>query len=413
MHASRPRPFGLRAGPPAGLRHRVVAIAAIAGMIGLVLPAVAAPPAAAAFDPSKVRISLHRVVGGLVQPILVTNAGDGSNRLFVIEKNGQIRIVKDTTLVQAPFLDLSRLVSSGGEQGLLGLAFHPGYRSNHRFYVDYTDVFGDTIIAEYRQSATNPDRADPSTRRVLMRIRQPFANHNGGNLAFGPDGYLYIGMGDGGSEGDPGNRSQSLSTLLGKMLRIDVDHRTGTLPYGIPRSNPFVGRPGLDAIWSYGLRNPWRFSFDRLTGDLWIGDVGGGRFEEIDRATRASGLGRGVNYGWRVMEGRACFDPLVGCRTAGLQLPIATYGHNVGCAVTGGFVYRGRSYPLLQGAYLFSDYCSGRIWSLASNGPSTQTPHLLLASGRSIVSFGESESGELYVADLAGGEILRVVASAH
>ncbi len=384
-------------------RRAALAVAVI--IAGLTL----ASPASAAFDPSAVRLLLAPVVAGLDAPLLVTNAGDGSRRLFVVEQAGRIRIVRSGELVARPFLDISGRISAGGERGLLGLAFHPAYETNRRFYVDYTDSRGNTVIAEFSASAGEPDTADPSSERVLLRIAQPYANHNGGALAFGPDGFLYIATGDGGSGGDPGNRAQSLATRLGKLLRVDVNTRGGTLRYGIPPTNPFVGRYGLDEIWAYGLRNPWRFSFDRSTGDLWIGDVGQARWEEIDRATRASGGGRGRNFGWRVLEGRACYSPPSGCSAAGKTSPIAVYSHSLGCSVTGGFVYRGSAYPVLRGGYLFGDYCSGRIWSLTAAGPSPQTPRLLLASGRSIASFGEDESGEIYVADIGRGEVLRVV----
>jgi glucose/arabinose dehydrogenase len=387
--------------------HRLAATAVAAVLVALAT----STTADAAFDPAAVRLSLVRVADGLEAPLLVTNAGDGSGRLFVVEQPGRIRIVRSGAVVPQPFLDVSARISSGGERGLLGLAFHPVFETNRRFYVDYTDQNGNTVISEFTASTSEPDVAVASSERVLLRIVQPYANHNGGALAFGPDGFLYIATGDGGSGGDPGNRAQSLATRLGKLLRIDVDRRTGSLRYGIPRTNPFVGRTGLDEIWAYGLRNPWRFNFDRTTGDLWIGDVGQNRWEEIDRATRSSGGGRGRNFGWRILEGRACYKPAVGCNATGKLPPIAVYSHALGCAVTGGYVYRGAAYPALRGAYLFGDYCSGRIWSLTAAGPSVQTPRLLLSSGRSIASFGEDEAGELYVADIAAGEILWVVAS--
>jgi glucose/arabinose dehydrogenase len=325
-----------------------------------------------------------------------------------VEQGGQIRILSSGTLLSTPFLDISSRISTGGELGLLGLAFHPQYATNHKFYIDYTDLNGDTIIAEYTSASATRAR---TTGRTLLKIAQPYPNHKGGMLAFGRDGYLYIGMGDGGSAGDPGNRAQSVSSLLGKLLRIDVNHRTGRLPYGIPRTNPYVGRAGLDQIWSRGLRNPWRFSFDRSTGDLWIGDVGQDRYEEIDRALRSSGGGRGVNFGWRVLEGRACYNPSSGCSTSGKQGPIASYSHSYGCAVTGGYVYRGTRYPVLVGGYLFADFCSGRIWSLVAIGRSSQTPQLLLSSGHTISSFGEGNDGSLYLCDLASGEVFLITAS--
>ncbi|HTC85868.1 MAG TPA: PQQ-dependent sugar dehydrogenase [Candidatus Acidoferrum sp.] len=350
-------------------------------------------------------IALVPIAGSFSNPLFVANAHDGTNRLFVVEQGGRIRVIQKGVLLATPFLDIHTKVSCCGERGLLGLAFSPKYKTNGKFYVDYTDVNGNTVIAEYHRSTTN--RASTSA-RILLRITQPYANHNGGMIAFGPDGYLYIGMGDGGSGGDPGNRAQNRSNPLGKILRINVNTRTGKLAYGIPSGNPYVGRAGDDRVWAYGLRNPWRFSFDSSTGDLWIGDVGQDRYEEIDRATRASGGGRGANFGWRVMEGRACYNPSSGCNTSGKRLPIAVYSHAVGCAVIGGYVYRGSLYPAMVGAYLFSDNCSGRIWALKANGASTQTPQQLLDTGLAISSFGQGENGTLYVTDLVGGRVYRV-----
>jgi glucose/arabinose dehydrogenase len=400
--------------------HRLVRVLSGALLLSafLVTSAPTTPPAdalgspAAAFDAARVRLSLSRVTAGLNAPLFVTGAGDGSGRLYVVEQGGRIRIVGGG-LLAAPFLDIRTRVTAGGERGLLGLAFHPTYASNGRFYVDYTDRDGNTVIAEYLRSSTNSNRASSTTERVLLRVVQPFPNHNGGMLAFGPDGFLSIGMGDGGSAGDPGNRAQSTATRLGKLLRIDVDHRTGSLQYANPSSNPYVGRSGLDDIFAIGLRNPWRFSFDRLTGDLWIGDVGQGRWEEIDRATRASGLGRGANYGWRQLEGRACFNPSSGCSTSGKTMPVAVYSHSLGCSVTGGYVYRGTAYPVLQGGYVFGDYCSGRIWALTANGPATQSPRLLLSSGRTISSFGQGDDGTLYLTDISSGELYRLVGTSR
>jgi glucose/arabinose dehydrogenase len=358
------------------------------------------------YSPGHLSLQLVRAAGGFNRPLFVTNAGDGSSRLFVVEQGGRIKIVKSGVVLASPFLDIHTLVSCCGEQGLLGLAFHPAYRTNGLFYVNYTDLNGDTVVAEYHRSATNINQASTAA-RVLLRVAQPYDNHNGGMLAFSPGGNLYIGLGDGGSGGDPGNRAQNLGSLLGKILRIDVNHRTGTLPYAIPDTNPFVGRAGDDRIWAYGLRNPWRFSFDRSTGDLWIGDVGQNRYEEIDRATRASGGGRGLNYGWRVMEGRACFSPPTGCNTSGKVLPVSAYSHTWGCSVTGGYVYRGTAYPAMTGAYFFADFCSGRIWARPA-GASTQSARTVLDTNHSISSFGESEAGSLYITDLASGELFRL-----
>src|SRR5919106_3422 len=351
---------------------------------------------------NSLNIALETVAEGLQSPLLVTNAGDGSGRLFVLEQIGRIRIISDGNLISEPFLDISSLVVAGGEQGLLGLAFHPDFGDNRKFYVNYTDRNGNTVVAEYTAHPSNPDRADPSSARPLLRIDQPFGNHNGGGIEFGPDGYLYIGTGDGGSGGDPLGNGQSLETLLGKLLRIDVD---GGEPYAIPRDNPFAGEAGArPEIFAYGLRNPWRFSFDR--GSLWIGDVGQSDLEEINRvpADRAP-----VNYGWNIMEGDECFAG-PDCSRRGLTLPVATYSHEFGCSVTGGFVYRGREVPGLVGTYVLGDYCSGSIWGLNADGPFPQRLRELIASDRSISSFGLDESGELYATDLASGEVLRIVA---
>lgn len=366
----------------------------------------------AAVVPSRIRLGLDPVATGLSSPLLVTHAGDGSGRLFVVEKTGKVRIIKDGSLLGVPFIDISRSVSRGGEQGLLGLAFHPNYESNGKLYLSYTDLNGTSVIREYRVSS-NPDRVDGSSGRTLLRVRQPYANHNGGHIAFGPDNLLYIGLGDGGSGGDPGNRAQSRNTLLGKILRIDVNRRTGSLQYGIPSTNPYVGRSGLDQIWAYGLRNPWRFSFDRATGDLWIADVGQSAWEEVDRAsaTRGRNAGRGLNFGWRVMEGAHCFRPSSTCVRTGKTLPLTEYANGGSrCSITGGYVYRGAAYPDLVGAYLFGDYCSGEVWYVDRGAARGISPTRARDSGAQITSFGEDETGELYLTD-AGGTVYRLTDS--
>jgi glucose/arabinose dehydrogenase len=366
-----------------------------------------APATPAAGDPSAVRLDLAPVVGGLEAPVFVAGAGDGSGRLFVVEQPGRIRIVRDGKLAQRPFLDISDRVGCCGERGLLGLAFPPG--GGTAFFVDYTDRDGSTVVSRF-QVSDDPDLAEPTSESIVLRIPQPYANHNGGMIAFGPDGDLYIGMGDGGSGGDPHGNGQDLSVRLGKLLRIDVRASMGE-PYVVPSDNPFVGIDGsAPEIWALGLRNPWRFSFDRVTGDLWIGDVGQGAWEEVDRARAADGGGRGANFGWNRMEGSHCYPSGKTCALPGLALPIAEYGHDQGCAVTGGYVYRGTAQPALVGVYVYGDYCSGRLWGLASGGPDSQKPVLLAETGRMISSFGQDDTGELYVADLAAGEILRLVA---
>jgi glucose/arabinose dehydrogenase len=361
----------------------------------------ATPPAA----PAPGSITLTKVVGGLDKPVFVTSARDGSGRLFIVEQTGRIRILDGGRLRSSPFLNLSASVSKGSEQGLLGLAFHPRFSTNRRFFVNYTNTSGDTVIREYRASATDPNRVASGSGRTIIRINQPYANHNGGMIAFGRDGYLYIGTGDGGSGGDPGNRAQNKGSLLGKMLRINVNGSTSTRNYLIPSSNPYVGKPGRNEIWQRGLRNPWRWSFDRSTGNLWIGDVGQRRYEEVDRAVRtSSGPGRGVNWGWRVMEGRHCYLPSSGCNRTGKKLPLVEYSHasNGRCAVTGGYVYRGSAVAALRGWYVYGDYCSGEIFAVAAGASSPASPVRLLDTGLLISSFGESAGGELYVVDLAG-----------
>lgn len=353
-----------------------------------------------------------KFVDGLVLPVDLQHAGDGSDRLFVVEQRGSIRVVRSGQLHAGSFLDITALVLSGGERGLLGVAFHPQYASNGRFFVNYTRAGdGATVIATYRVSAGNPDVADAASAQILLTIPQPFANHNGGVLRFGPDGYLYLGMGDGGSANDPGNRAQDRFNLLGKILRIDVD---GGNPYGIPASNPFAndtsGAAGRPEIWAVGLRNPWKFAFDRATGAFFIGDVGQDRFEEIHRFDAATGAG--ANLGWRMMEGMHCtgLRGPVPCFDPSLSLPILEYSHSMGCSVTGGAVYRGTAVPALAGRYVYGDFCSGRIWSAGQNPFGVWTARDLGNTGISISVFGEDEAGELYFADYARGEIRRFAA---
>lgn len=347
--------------------------------------------------PSPIALS-PLVTADLRQPLFLTHAGDGSGRLFVLEQPGRVRIFKQGALVEAPFLDLADSVSFGGERGLLGLAFHPAYRTNGRFFVNYSRASdGATIVAEHRVS-DEPDVARPQG-TILLVVEQPYSNHNGGMVAFGPDGYLYVGMGDGGAGGDPGNRGQARRELLGKMLRIDVDEGS---PYAIPADNPFAEGGGRPEIFAYGFRNPWRFSFDRRTGRLWAADVGQNAYEEV------SLVGRGGNYGWRIMEGAHCFLPPIGCNRSGLELPVAEYRNGgARCSITGGYVYRGEQVPELRGTYLFGDYCSGEIFGVREAEVPSDTvispPPVLLDTDLKISSFGEDERGELYVVDHSGG----------
>jgi glucose/arabinose dehydrogenase len=354
-------------------------------------------------------------VADVPKPVLAISPPDGTDRLFIVSQAGRIRIVKNGSLLPTPFLDISAGVSTGGERGLLGLAFHPSFSSNRRFYVNYTNRDGDTVIREYKASAGDPDRVEAGSGKTILRIAQPYANHNGGMIAFGPDHLLYIGMGDGGSAGDPGNRAQSIHTLLGKMLRINVNGSVGSRPYKIPASNPYANRAGRDEIWQRGLRNPWRFSFDRATGNLWIGDVGQNRYEEVDRAYRtSSGAGKGFNWGWRVMEGRHCYQPLHGCNTSSKKLPLVEYSHaaNGRCALTGGYVYRGTAIPALRGWYVYGDFCSGEVWAVSSGAkmPAAAVRLLGTGSGRLVSGFGETAAGELLLCDL-NGTVYRIEAN--
>ncbi|HEY7213326.1 MAG TPA: PQQ-dependent sugar dehydrogenase, partial [Thermoanaerobaculia bacterium] len=322
------------------------------------------------------------------------------------EQPGRIRIVRGGgSVVATPFLDIAGRVTCCGETGLLSVAFPPGYTSKGYFYVDYTATINNqlkSVVARYHVTA-NPDVADGDHEEVVLTVDQPFSNHNGGQLAFGPDGYLYISLGDGGSADDPGNRAQNPGLLLGKILRIDVE--AGVAPYSVPPDNPFVGQAGyLPEIWALGMRNPWRLSFDRQKGDLWIGDVGQGSWEEIDFQPAASNGGQ--NYGWRIMEGAHCHIPS-NCSQAGLTLPIAEYDHSLGCSVTGGAVHRNAAEAVLDGIYFFGDYCSGRIWGLRPSGPGWQVK-LLLDSPFNISSFGEDEAGRLYLTDLGSGAVYRL-----
>ncbi len=350
--------------------------------------------------PAQTKIELLQMAQGFHKPVGLYSPPDGSKRLFVVEQGGTIRIIKQTKPQLKPFLDLSQKISAGGEKGLLGLAFHPKFKENGRFFVNYTrDQDGlHSIISEFRVSKKNPDAADSQSEKILLQIKQPYGNHNGGQIAFGLDGMLYIGTGDGGSGNDPHNHGQNLSSLLGKMLKISVDNRSKGLAYGLPDDNPFLKKKGVrPEIWAYGLRNPWRFSFDPLTGQLWAADVGQRHREEINI------IKKGKNYGWRIMEGKIC-TPGVNrhCDSKGLEPPLHDYPRSEGTAIIGGFVYRGQNIPDLCGAYVYGDYGSGQVWALRYKGRTVTQPLQLLNAKRPITSFGQDQDHELYVVEHSG-----------
>ena len=399
-----------------------------AGLAGLAVPPAAAAPSAAVTWPS---ITLTSVVSGLSAPVHITHAGDGSGRIFIVERAGLIRIASGGTLLPTPFLNISGIVrDAGSEEGLLSVAFPPDYATKGYFYVYYTDDRvanrGNNVVSRFHLGA-DASTADPASEETILPIPHPtYDNHNGGQLAFGPDGYLYIGTGDGGSGGDPGNNAQNTLSLLGKILRIDVGDvpqapppalgtfvlyipavfKGGPVPYTIPTSNPFFDNPAYRGeIWALGLRNPWRFSFDRATGDLYLGDVGQSTREEVD-VQPTSGVG-GENYGWRCKEGSLNYNFSGDCSTLTLVAPVAEYDHSLGCSITGGYVYRGPGNPLMQGVYFYSDYCSGRIWALQRDGVAWVS-NILLDSPYSISTFGEDEAGNLYLAAYSTGVIYQV-----
>ena len=350
-------------------------------------------------------ISLQSFATGFASPVEITNAGD--SRLFVVQKGGLIRILNaDGTVNATPFLNLSAFVSTNSERGLLGLAFHPNYATNGYFFVNYTNLAGNTVIARYTVNASNPNIAN-TTETILMTITQPFANHNGGTIKFGPDGYLYIGMGDGGSGGDPGNRAQNINENLGKMLRIDVN-ATAAPFYSNPSSNPYVGVAGNDEIWAIGLRNPWKFSFNRLNGDLWIADVGQDAVEEINKV--ASPLpNSGINFGWRCYEGNSTFITSGCAPSSAMSFPFIQYTRFGGaCSVTGGYYYTGSAYPNFQNNYFFTDYCDNKIRMVNNAGVITTTAAF---SGNNFVTFGEDINGELYIAGITSGTVYKIIDS--
>ncbi len=352
--------------------------------------------------------TLRAIAEDLDSPVGIVDPGDGSGRLFIVEQTGKILLLKSGSVSPEPFLDISSSVSSGSEQGLLGLAFHPDYANTGIFVIDYTDIDGNTNIVRYQVDTQNPDLADPASAETLLFIDQPYPNHNGGQVQFGPDGFLYIGMGDGGSQGDPEENGQNTNALLGKILRIDIDNPSGDRPYGIPADNPFAdGSAGAPEVFIYGVRNPWRFSFD-VDGGLYIGDVGQNNWEEIDYLPAGEQVG--ANLGWNLMEGNHCYatDP---CDSDNLVMPIFEYSHDVGgCSVTGGVVIQGDIIPSLDGVYVFGDYCTGLLWGLARDANGDWQASDPIETGLSISSFGQGPGGETYVVDL-NGTIYQMVAA--
>ena len=413
----------------------LLAVIIIAGLVTITLSLVQLP-ASAQNTSDLPEIALSQVASGLVRPVHITHADDGTARLFIVEQAGQIRFLKDGSLHPTPFLDIRDRVQSpaaggGNEQGLLGLAYPPGYTDKGYFYVFYTMLSGDNVLSRFHLSG-DPNLADPESEEQILIFPHPtYSNHNGGQIAFAPDGTLYIGTGDGGGGGDPLENAQDPSSLNGKLLRINVesspqppstesdylnylpifckqDGHNNAGDYTIPADNPFVNDPDFrPEIWALGLRNPWRFSFDRLTGDLFIADVGQNRWEEVNY--QPAGSPGGENYGWNIMEGEECYQS-ASCDTSGLTLPVHVYPifSSTNCSITGGSVYRGQAYPALNGIYLFGDFCSGNIWGLTHDGAEWQSG-LIASTTFRISTFGEDEAGEIYLADLSGGGIYQVV----
>lgn len=346
-------------------------------------------------------LTLRRIASGLNQPVDLQSAPGDRTRLFVLEQPGRIRVIRNGALVERAFLDIVSRVGSGGERGLLGLAFHPRYAENGRFFVNYTDRSGDTHIAEFRVTG-DPEVADAGSERLVLFVNQPFSNHNGGGLAFGLDSKLYIGLGDGGSGGDPLGNGQNRAALLGKLLRIDVD---GASPYTVPADNPFAGQAGTRGeIWALGLRNPWRFAFDRQNGDLYIGDVGQNAREEVDVGLAARRGGE--NYGWNITEGTQCYSPSSGCNRTGLTGPVLDYDHGAGCSITGGVLYRGCRMPGHAGTYFYGDFCTGFVRSFRlQNGQATDQRDWTSSLGGNldqVSAFGADQDGEIYILDYDG-----------
>lgn len=343
-------------------------------------------------------IELELVANGFTRPVFLADPDDGSGRLFVVEQGGRIWILSGESGVSPPFLDLSDQVATSSEQGLLSMAFHPDFANNGLFFIYYTDLEGHTQVERFAISPDDPDQADLESRTTILTVEQPYSNHNGGLLLFGPDGYLYIGLGDGGSFGDPLDNGQDRTDLLGSILRIDIDSGD---PYAIPEDNPFAnGEEGAPEVWNYGLRNPWRFSFDRETGDLYIADVGERDFEEVN--VEPAGSGGGLNYGWNLAEGDDCFAA-PDCEEHDLVWPVFTYSHEFGCSVTGGYVVRDPELQALNGVYLFADYCSGFLWGLMPDGDGGWIIAGPIETELSVSSFAEDATGRVYLIDLEGG----------
>ena len=380
------------------------------GSASAAAPTTSAAPAASVepVDLDHLAISLEPFTRVAGSPLDIVAPDDGSGRLFIVGQEGRIWVADaDGTVHPDPMLDLRDRLTSGGEQGLLGLALHPGFPSDPRAFVNYTNKNGDSVIASLTLDPGDPNRLDPASEQRILFLDQPYANHNGGDLLFAPDGYLYAFFGDGGSGGDPHDNGQNRDALLGKVLRLDIDHPTGDDAYASPAGNPFLGVAGRDEIWLVGMRNPWRASFDRSTGDLWIGDVGQNAWEEVDVAR--AGVG-GLNFGWNRTEGNHCYPSGDTCSTAGLTPPVSEYSHDLGCTVVGGYVYRGSKYPALAGVYLFADYCSGRIFAVDPSTDEFRKPDVVGNGGSGFSSFGEDAAGELYVTNLSG-DVSRVLAS--
>lgn len=381
--------------------------AAVAEATDLFLPTVSnrpVPTDTVTTFPNPAGFVWQPVIDGLSKPLDLTAPPDGTDRIFIVEQTGAVRILQNGSLLPEPFLNYSdKVLTRGSEQGLLGFAFHPQYAENGFFYINYIDLDGNTVIARLSVS-DDPNLADPNSEVQLLYVDQPYPNHNGGGMVFGPDGYLYMSLGDGGSGGDPQGNAQKVTTLLGKILRVDVDSGD---PYGIPADNPFAGgeNGARPENFLYGLRNPWRFSFDRLTGDLYIADVGQNAWEEIDFL--AAGEPGGVNYGWDYREGA---HPFEGTPPAGLELvdPVYEYQHGVGCSVTGGYVYRGEALPEFRGIYLFSDFCSGRVWGLLRGSNGAFQAQELFQTGWNVTSFGQDAQGEVYLMDQGSGTVYRL-----